>query len=1009
MRKRKIFIEKIAVFGLGLTVLFAMLLLTGIIDPVAKFKDPGLEKAVRAKLDNQDSNVHKSDLLTITELDASGRKIENLKGIEQLRKLVKLDLENNHVKDLSPLAELGSLTELNLRNNEITDLKGINFAAIVDLPLRNLSLRHNVLRTAEGAQVRLSDISLLKQLTSLEELELRDNHIADITPLGSLEELRILDLRENHIEDISALSSLDALEELNLRENQLVCLEALADLKSLTYLNIHSNETIDSPDPLRGLANLETLIMRNVPVADQVDLFRNLTSLRRLNVRNCEISDISVFVELMAGGALQDDPDQGIKADFNLLYNHLIESDQEIYKKFARYWRNIGVRAPQSIPDLDGTIDPPEFSRQSGFYENEFFLELATDDPEAKIYYTLDGSEPCPDNTDGTLYTYKNLYPTLSDSPFGDLLERKYITHTYKEPLYISGGSVGHDSIIGINTTFHKLPYMPREEVRGGTIVRAIAHKEGFLPSPVVTQSFYVGKGLNNYYSLPVVSVVTAEPNLFDYDSGIYVAGRHFDKWRKDNPDAQVQSFSAANYNQRGREWERTANLEIFDREGRLLINQLSGLRVHGGATRIHGNKSLRFYAREEYKDDIFNVQLFQTKDTDQFKRFILRNSGNDFKLTRFRDVLMQDLVRDLALDQQASQPAVLFINGVYWGLFNIRDRQDRYYLHYEHGVDPYNLDILSSGAYHDEEGVVIDYKMTVKEGDDLHYQNMLALIEEQDLSNPAVYEQLKQLMDVDNFINYTAAQLYFFNPDWPHNNLDLWRLRTDQYKSDAPYGHDGRWRWILYDVDFGFDFPWEGDVYQVSFIHYIATHENYLLAAMLDNETFYRQFINRVADHLNSIFEEEQVLARIRHFENKLAPLMQEHIDRWGQPETMKEWNDNVAVMREFARQRPKYIRKNFLDYFDLNGTVEIEVNADYSKGNLRINSVDTGQSISGSPENGTWQGIYFKDIPVTITAKAKPGYIFSGWEEIEESSSFTIIPVEDLTLTAVFERQEY
>ena len=1007
MRKRRIFFEKIAVFIVGLIVLLAMLLVVGLMDPIATFEDRGLERAVRAKLDNQHMNIHKSDLLTITELDASGRSIESLKGIEQLRKLVSLDLADNRVKDLSPLAELGSLRELNLKDNQIMDPGDVNFTAITDLPLRKLSLRHNVLRTEGGTQFRLSDISMLKDLASLEELELRDNHIADITPLGSLEALRILDLRENHLEDISALSRIETLEELNLRENQLTCLEALTGLTGLTYLNIHSNQAIESLNPLRNLVNLETLIMRNVPVADQVDVFRNLTNLQRLNVRNTQINEISVFVELMAGGTLQDDPNQGIKAEINLLDNNLLEDDQEVYQEFAGYWANIHNRAPRSTPALAGTIDPPEFSRQSGLYENEFYLELTTDHPEAKIYYTLDGSEPCPGNTGGSVYQYKNQYPTLPDSPSGDLLERQYKTYAYEGPLFISGGSVGPDSIVGINTTYHKWPRLPRGEVREGTVVRAVAHKEGFLPSPVATASFYVGEGLNNHYSLPVVSVVTAEPNLFDYNKGIYVAGRYFDQWRQDNPEAKVQPHSAANYHQRGREWERTANLEIFDQDGQLLINQLAGLRIHGGVTRIINNKSLRFYARAEHEDDLFNVQLFQTTDTDQFKRFILRNSGNDHGLTRFRDLLLQDLVRDLALDQQASQPAVLYINGVYWGLFNIRDRLDRYYLHYEHGVDPYNLDLLTTGAYHDDQGVLIGFRMTVDEGDDLHYQNMLTLIGESDLADPLVYEQVKQHMDIENFINYTTAQIYFANTDWPHNNMDLWRVRTDRHKPDAPHGHDGRWRWLLYDLDFGFDFPRERDFFEFSFIESLAEDRDmFILGDLLDNKSFREQFISRMADHLNSIFQEERVLARIDYFEDKLAPLMQEHIDRWGRPGAIKEWHDHTTVLRNFASKRPQQVRENYLDYFNLHGTVEIEVNADYTKGNIHINSVDTGQFVSGSLENDAWQGLYFKGIPVTVTAEPKPGYSFSGWKEVEEDESFTVKPVEDLTLTAVFER---
>ncbi len=161
------------------------------------------------------------------------------------------------------------------------------------------------------------------------------------------------------------------------------------------------------------------------------------------------------------------------------------------------------------------------------------------------------------------------------------------------------------------------------------------------------------------------------------------------------------------------------------------------------------------------------------------------------------------------------------------------------------------------------------------------------------------------------------------------------------------------------------------------------------------------------MADHLNTIFQEELVLTRIDHFEDKLAPLMQEHIVRWGLPGSMEEWYDNIDVMREFARQRPQHVRENFVDYFDLNGTVGIELNTNYTKGNLFINSVDTSQFKSGPPENGTWQGQYFINIPISVTAEPKPGYVFLGWEEADGSNSLSIVPTEDMTLTAVFERQ--
>ena len=170
-------------------------------NPIIHIEDPGLEEAVREKLDRPRGPVYQTDLTTTTELDASGRGITSLKGLEHFTKLVDLNLEDNKVADLTPLSKLGMLKNLNLRNNGIISLESINFQSITHLPLRKINLSHNVKRMNNVETIRLSDISLLKKLTSLEELELRDNHIEDLTPLSRLTSLKVLDLRENKFKE----------------------------------------------------------------------------------------------------------------------------------------------------------------------------------------------------------------------------------------------------------------------------------------------------------------------------------------------------------------------------------------------------------------------------------------------------------------------------------------------------------------------------------------------------------------------------------------------------------------------------------------------------------------------------------------------------------------------------------------------------------------------------------------------------------------------------------------
>ena len=142
------------------------------------------------------------------------------------------------------------LKNLNLRNNGFISLESINFQSITHLPLRKINLSHNVKRMNNVETIRLSDISLLKKLTSLEELELRDNHIEDLTPLSRLTSLKVLDLRENKFKEVEAIKDLKELEELNLRDNDIQSIQPLSDLIKLRYLNIHSNDKILSLNPL---------------------------------------------------------------------------------------------------------------------------------------------------------------------------------------------------------------------------------------------------------------------------------------------------------------------------------------------------------------------------------------------------------------------------------------------------------------------------------------------------------------------------------------------------------------------------------------------------------------------------------------------------------------------------------------------------------------------------------------------------------------------------------------
>ena len=330
-----------------------------------EFADPGLEAAVRDALEFRGGHIPRNDLERLTELDAAERGIESLEGVESMPNLIRIDLRGNRVSDLEPLAELSRLQSVTLCDNNIIDLNEVNLPALAQLPeLRELNLRNN--RGPSHPETpdeheRISDLTALAAFTMLERLDLRDNHIEDASPLAELERLRYLDLRDNRLgeNEVSKLSRLSQLRHLDLRNNNLRDLSGIAELSALRYLNLHSNADIDSIVALVGLDELEELILRNVPIRDEVQVLAEFRSLRRLNVRNTGIRDLTVLADLMAAGALQDDPENNIYAELDIRENPVSQpagdgnadgNDNSAYRVLEEYWPRIARRHPQELP-----------------------------------------------------------------------------------------------------------------------------------------------------------------------------------------------------------------------------------------------------------------------------------------------------------------------------------------------------------------------------------------------------------------------------------------------------------------------------------------------------------------------------------------------------------------------------------------------------------------------------------------------------------------------------------
>ena len=350
----------------------------------------------------------------------------------------------------------------------------------------------------------------------------------------------------------------------------------------------------------------------------------------------------------------------------------------------------------------------PIFSHRCGFYSQPFLLTLSASSPQASVYCTLDGSTPS--------------------------------TH-----------SILYQNPILINKT---------------TVVRAKQIIHNSLPGRTITQTFIVNEDI----TLPVVSLATDPPNLWDPDSGIYVLGKNYEP----NPP-----HFGANFWQ---DWERPVHVEFFEPDGQSGFSLDAGMKIFGGWSRDFPQKSMAIYARSRYGTGSINYQIFPDKPVDKFEAIVLRNSGNDWQSTMMRDGMMLSLVKETDLDFQAYRPAVVFLNGEYWGIMNIREKINEHFLAANRGVDPDSIDLLENDGY-------------AIHGDESHYRAMLHYISTCNMQLTQSLNTIKSMMDVDNFLDYQISQIYFDNTDWPGNNIKFWRPRTP----------DGRWKWILFDTDFGF------------------------------------------------------------------------------------------------------------------------------------------------------------------------------------------------------------
>ncbi len=594
-----------------------------------------------------------------------------------------------------------------------------------------------------------------------------------------------------------------------------------------------------------------------------------------------------------------------------------------------------------------GFLSPPIFSKVGGFYSSDVNLSLTQTNIGATIMYSTDASVPDSNNLSPTFYSFKNVYPQNPGDPLGDFETRSISSFNYISPIIINNPENEPNQISKISSDNSSYAYEPPYLIPKARVIRAVCQKQGYLSSDVITNTYFFRPNGLNEFSMPVYSLVTQESNLYDYNTGIATAGITYDNLF--NVYGRIPE--AGNFGNSGKQWEREGNIEVFNGQD-TQFNENIKLRVHGKVSRQFNKKSFRLYFDSP-------KYLFSTNPTKLSNQIILRNP---------REVQTNDVASSIAkginADVQESKPIVLYLDGEYWGVYNITDYVNEDFIAQMHVVNSKNLDIYKDGLF--------------DQGTNEHYDNLMSFLENNDFSIQSNFDSLTALIDIDNFTDYIISETFLNNTDWPYNNTFVWRNKVNTSKISPLQKSDGRWRWTVVDLDGTLVNPEQESISTA--IGEIGTA--LVFNKLLNLENFKIKFINRYCDLVGSHFLYSRTVPISNATKVQYIPEIPQDIARW-QNTTEYVWDSSMTNLNYFLNERNANIYIQLRNTFSIDTTYNLQVQTnDITKGYVHVNSISILPTTSGIPNNPViWNNRYFKSVPLTIKAKAKPGYRFSHW----------------------------
>jgi len=487
-------------------------------------------------------------------------------------------------------------------------------------------------------------------------------------------------------------------------------------------------------------------------------------------------------------------------------------------------------------------------------------------------------------------------------TPGAENTSPSYSSYSTKPSFNFAGGMVENELYLeitadGSDTIYYTLDgSIPTEEnaeiystpilVSGDSVVRAVSATNGKLTSLCMTSTYIAERT----HDIPIVCLASDPDGFFSTASGIYADGYgHADPY----------PYWGSNYH-----WnvERLVSFEYYLTDNTKAVAFDGGIQIAGAYSRALPQKSLCIRLRDEYGLSEVDYPFFEL-GTSTFQHLLLRNSGQDHFMTKMRDAYILNCATDLGtVDCKRATPVAVYINGEYWGLYNLRDKLNADYFTLKYGYDD------------DVQINFLTHYSSPKSGDADDWWELEEFCISHDFNIRENYDALGEWVDINAFIDYFIVQITFNNRDT--HNISFWKAEIE----------GGKWRPILYDMDLAL-LPNEVDLVALHLSGANLGYHDFVKDALVSSEFFREEFLNRFSYVLNNIYTEEYLSDEINEYKALIDEEIMYHIERWPYPISYERWEEHIEAMRSEVLKSRGEIPGELQDYFDLTDEEIIEL----------------------------------------------------------------------------------